>query len=234
MVNATISADIISSSSLSISEIEGVTCHIYSIFDKIKGYQKDNGQGYTACRLISGDLIEYFIDNPNDALRIALILKAGIKSFTTPPDKDVDKHRKLFETYGVRVAIGVGDMDITFLDKGIWKGDAINQSGRLIADQKTSDKERLVVKNTLFFSSYDNRQTAIFQTIMTLLDVIFSGMTKKQCEILFMKLIGYSEKDIAEELKITQSSVNQRSTGAAWRAFEEALNLYSTFDFQEK
>lgn len=236
MKRATISADIIASSSLSARELELLTQHIHSIFEEIQHYQKENNKGDIRMRLVAGDLIECLLFNPNDALRVALILKSGIKSFPTEGvlnyDLQTDKYRKLFETYGVRVAIGMGNMDIELADKNILKGEAITISGRYISEQKTSNKERVTIKNTLFFGSNNDYQNNIFQPVLSLLDTIFSKMTRKQSEIILWKLLGYSEQAIANKFEVSQSSVNQHSKNAGWTSIEEALVLFSTFDFR--
>lgn len=236
MKRATISADIIASSSLSAEELYNLTQFIYSLFEKIQSYQNDNHKAGIKMRLVAGDLIECLLMNPNDALRTALILKAGIKSFPTAPptahDPAIEKYRKLLEIHGIRAAIGIGDIDIELADKHILKGEAINISGRLISEQKTSNKERVTIKNTLFFGSESEYQSTIFQPILSLLDTIFTKMTRKQSEIILWKLLGYSEQKIADEFNVSQSSVNQHSKNAGWTSIEEALHLFETFNFQ--
>jgi DNA-binding NarL/FixJ family response regulator len=236
MKRATISADVIASSSLSAEELDHLTQRIDNLFEKIRNYQNDNNKGEIKMRLVAGDLIECLLLDSNDALRVALILKAGIKSFPLDSfinyDSVTEKYRKLFETYGVRAAIGIGEMDIELAHKNILKGEAISISGRLIYEQKTSNKERVTIKNTLFFGSESEYQNSIFRPILSLLDIIFAKMTRKQSEIILWKLIGYSEQDIATEFSISQSSVNQHSKNAGWTSIEETLYLFSTFDFQ--
>lgn len=236
MKRATISADIIASSSLSPEELYNLTQFIYGLFEKIRVYQNENNKEEIKMRLVAGDLIECLLMNPNDALRIALILKAGIKSFPTEnpvnPDPTIEKYRKLLEVHGIRAAIGIGDMDIELAENNILKGEAINISGRLISEQKTSNKERVTIKNTLFFGSGNEYQNRIFQPILSLLDTIFTKMTRKQSEIILWKLSGYSEQKIAEEFNVSQSSVNQHSKNAGWTSIEEALHLFETFNFQ--
>lgn len=236
MNRATISADIIASSSLTARELDHLTQKIHHIFDKIGTYYRENNKGKINMRLIAGDLIECLLFNPNDALHVALTLKSGIKSFPLDPIKStnstIGKYRKLFETYGVRVAVGIGSMDLNLAQKDLWSGEAINISGRLISEQKTSNKERVTIKNTLFFSSENKYHDNIFQTTFSLLDTIFTRMTRKQSEVIFWKLIGYSEQDIASEFGVSQSSVNQHSKNAGWGSIEEALNLFSTYNFQ--
>ncbi len=235
MLSATISADIIASSSLSAGEMKSLTERISDIFISLNEYQKNKNSTEFIWRLVLGDMIECFSVNPNDALRVALVLKSGIKSLRLEKDikydNDREKLRKLFEIYGVRVAIGVGDMDAGLLEQNVFKGSAINLSGRLIAEQKTSNKERVTVKNTLFIGSIGNAYTPIFQPVLSLLDTLFNKMTARQSEIVYMKLLGYSEQEIASEFEVTQSSVNQHSTSAGWNSIEEALNLFSTFNF---
>lgn len=236
MKRATISADIVASSSLSARDLDHLTQRIYNLFEKIQNYQDDNNKGELKMRLVAGDLIECLLFDPNDALRVALVLKAGIKSFplndSINDDSTTEKYRKLFELYGIRAAIGIGEMDVELAHKNILKGKAINISGRLISEQKTSNKERVTIKNTLFFGSGSEYQNSIFQPILSLLDTIFTKMTRKQSEIILWKLIGYSEQDISNEFGVSQSSVNQHSKNAGWASIEEALYLFSTFDFQ--
>ncbi len=232
MLRATISADIIASSSLKGYEIDALTQRIHSLFEMINNYQQKNNLSEVKSRLVAGDLIECLVYNPQDALRIALILKAGIKSFPLDEWKH-DKYRKAFETYGVRVAIGIGEMDLSLVGRDIFKGDAIVRSGRMIADQRTSNKERLVMKSTLFFDSPSEKDKQLFGAVASLLDFLFGKMTRRQSEIILWRLLGHSEKDIASEFKVTQSSVNQQSRTSGWSAIEEAVNLFSSFDFHE-
>ncbi|MDL2282329.1 RNA polymerase subunit sigma-70 [Parabacteroides sp. OttesenSCG-928-G06] len=236
MKSATISADIVASSSLSARELELLTQHVYNLFEIIQRYQGNSNKGAIKMRLVAGDLIECLLSDPNDALRVALALKAGIKSFplesAVSQDPATEKYRKLFETYGIRAAIGLGEMDVVLADKNIWKGEAISISGRLLSEQKTSNRERVTIKNTLFFGSESEYQNTLFRPILSLLDTIFIKMTRKQSEIILWKLIGYSEQEIASEFGVSQSSVNQHSKNAGWTSIEDALNLFSAFDFQ--
>lgn len=234
MYNATISADIIASSSLDGEEIDHLTQRISWLFEQINENQRKWEKEIIFSRLVSGDLIECLIINPCDALKIALIIKSGIKSFPLYSDYEkssLNKYRKLFQTYGVRIAIGIGQMNMNLLDKNILNGDAINRSGRLIAEQKTSNKERVVIKNTFFFDSPVKAQTDLFSLIMSLLDEILNKTTAKQSNIILFKLLGYSEAEIAQELGIKQSTVNQQSKAAGWNSIEQAVRYYSCFDF---
>ena len=236
MYQATISADIIASSSLNIEEIDLITQRIYWLFEQINENQQRLGKNKIFSRLVSGDHIECLLMDPCDALRVALIIKNGIKSFPLYDlyeESALKKSRKLFQTYGVRVAIGIGEMNTELLEKNILNGDAINRSGRLLAQQKTSNKERAVIKNTLFFDSPIESQSNLFSVIMALLDELLNKTTTKQSNILIFKLLGYTEMEIAQEFGITQSTVNQQSKAAGWNAIEQAVQYYFNFDFSK-
>jgi hypothetical protein len=235
MLQATLSADIIASSSLSPVEINRLTDRVRQILDSLNRCVECNGGKRIISRFFLGDSVECFLPDPHDALRAALILKAGVKSFK--PDTLAEyskvkvKSRKLFEEYGVRIAIGIGQMDLSLIEKDIFKGGAITISGRLIAEQKTSNRERVTVKNTLFIGSENSDHPYLFQPLFALLDTLFNRMTIRQSEIIYLKLLGFSEQQISKELDIKQPTVNQHSTSAGWNSVEEALKLFSTFDF---
>lgn len=229
---ATISADVVASSGFSAWGTEQLTRSIHIVLHGIEQYQRIFQREKVLYRTALGDMIECLVFNPGDALRIALMIKAGIKMLPTEAHFE-DMPREFFREYGARIAIGVGEMnmDTALLDAGIWKGDAISRSGRLIAGEKTSDKERVTVKQTLFFSSADEQQTAMFQTIFALLDGMLNNMTAKQAELVFWKLQEHSEQQIALQLSLSQSSVNQRSTAAGWNAIEKAVKFFESTEF---
>ena len=61
---------------------------------------------------------------------------------------------------------------------------------------------------------------------MALLDHTINKATEKQSLILYLKLLGKSENEIAKELGISQSSVNQHSTSLGWNAIEKAVTFF--------
>ena len=70
-------------------------------------------------RQIKGDYIECVMQNVSNALRIALVIKSCIKSFPITENKKA----KSFQTYGIRTAIGIGNMRIVDTEQGIWDGE---------------------------------------------------------------------------------------------------------------
>ncbi|MEE4197339.1 MAG: RNA polymerase subunit sigma-70 [Bacteroidales bacterium] len=175
-------------------------------------------------RIIKGDYIECYVPDPKNALRAALCIKSYIKSIS----QDIkDKNRRLnaFKTHGIRLAIGIGEINRFDKEKGIIDGEAIYFSGRIINKSRTtSDKKRIVIKKTLFIQSNNQDFDQTVEVILGLLDVFISKATAKQCSVLYLKLIGNTEDEITEKLKLkSQSTVNKHSTSIGWNAIEDAV-----------
>ncbi len=179
-------------------------------------------------RVIKGDYLELVIPKPQHALRVALAIKSFVKSL--PLNFTLYKKNskvQLFKTYGIRLAIGYGELERFDPQKGIIDGEAIYLSGRLINDASTYGKDRMVIKNTLYFVSKDDTLNEKFDTVFTLLDVLISKATPRQSEVLYLKLLYNNETTIAAKLNIGQSVVNQHSTSLGWNSIEKAVNYFN-------
>jgi hypothetical protein len=64
------------------------------------------------------------------------------------------------------------------------------------------------------------------ETEFTLLDAIISKTSALQCEVLNLKLLGYTEVEISTRLDVQQSAVNQRSNSGNWNAIEAMLKRF--------
>lgn len=99
-------------------------------------------------------------------------------------------------------------------------------SGRAIKRYSTSDKQKIVIKNTLFFSSTNNKYQHQFDVLFSLLDTILSKCSSKQSEVIYYKLHDLNEKEIAKKLGKCQSTISQHSTSAGWLSIEKAVNYF--------
>ena len=230
MNKATISADIVSSTELT-------PCALSQLQREIKTFVKHLGDTYKGSwgRLSKGDSVEIYIDRPQDSLRIALLLKTLIKKFKVDTEcagQDADRKRlEMFKTYGVRIAIAVGEMRVANKRTNMLDGEAIYASGRAIERQSTSNKSKIVIKNTLFFESSEAKLAQQINVYLGLLDVLFKRATERQCEVVYYRLLGKSENEISELLSIGQSVVNQHSTTFGWNAVEQLLKYYEQINF---
>lgn len=174
-------------------------------------------------RQIKGDYIECIMQNVSNAFRIAFIIKSCIKSFPIVKNEKT----KNFHTYGIRIAIGIGDMRIVDTGQGIWDGEAIYLSGRTLEEMTSLNKGTMSVQTNI------KQLSAPLQTIALLVDAILNDMTARQSEVVYYKLLGFKETDIAKTLGISQASVNNASTATKWYCIEEAIKYFEQINFNE-
>jgi hypothetical protein len=218
MKKTVISGDIVASTSLTDEGRTHIEDELKKLLDELQ--LKYNMYG----RMIKGDYLECVVPDPPDALRLALIIKAFIKSISGDESLNSDDSRfKFFKIHGIRLAIGYGELTRFEPAKGIIDGEAIYFSGRRINEELTYNKERIVIKNTLFFVSGNDALNNEFEPLLALIDVLMSKATAKQCEVLYMKLMDQNEDAIAARMKIAQPVVNQHSTSVGWNAIEKAV-----------
>ena len=216
---ATISADIVSSTSLSKNETIELKQKIEDMFNLLEEkYPSFCG------RQLKGDHIECFIPDASNVLRVAFIVKSCIKSFGVTQKKGT----KNFQTYGVRIAIGIGNMRIVDKKQGFMDGDAIYLSRRAIENMGSPNKGTLTIE-------IDNENLSVpLRTVALLTDALINNATKRQSEVLYYKLLSIKEIDIAEKMGIRQSSINEHSTLAKWYCIEEALNYFEQIKFENQ
>jgi hypothetical protein len=177
-------------------------------------------------RLVQGDYLECAMKSPRIALRVALILKTFIKSFKIEGPGRKNSGLKHFRSHGIRLAVAVAPLRSFTPEEGIIDGEAIYLSGRAIKNFSTSDKQKIVIKNTMFFRHQEPAVQDHFDTIFSLLDTILSKCSSKQSEILYYKLLNYTEKDISLKVGKYQSTISQHSTSAGWMSIEKAVNYF--------
>lgn len=215
-----LSGDIIAYTSLSDDEKITLEKQLHNLIYTLKNKFSIFG------RLIKGDYIEIVVENPEDALAIVLLIKNYIKSISFIKS-DQNNRKRSFKNYGIRIAMGYGELNRYDPKNGIIDGEAIYLSGRKISEESTHSKKRIVIKNTLFFLSNDQKLSEAITVILGLIDVLLNKATSKQSEILYYKLLGLSEDQISEKLKVKQSNVNQHSTSVGWNAIEKAVNYFN-------
>jgi hypothetical protein len=222
MKKAVISGDIVASTSLTDVGRTHIEDELKKLLDELQA--KYNMFG----RMIKGDYLECVVPDPGNALRLALVIKAFIKSISGDEILNNDDSRfKFFKIHGIRLAIGYGELTRFEPAKGIIDGEAIYFSGRRINEELTYNKERIVIKNTLFFVSGNEELNKEFEPLLSLIDVLMSKATAKQCEVLYMKLMNMNEEAIALKMNIAQPVVNQHSTSIGWNAIDKAVNRFA-------
>jgi len=223
MMYSVLSGDIVSSTSLHNKDRSTVEKELVKLLKNLDDEFKVYG------RIIKGDYIECVVPKAEDGLRVALAIKSFVKSIPIElSNYRKDKNRvRLFKTHGLRLAIGYGSLSRYKPKEGIIDGEAIYLSGREISGMSTHNKERVVIKNTLFFVSENTSLNNRFKPVFELLDTLLSKATARQSEVLYLKLLNQQEDEIAKTLGIGQSAVNRHSTSVGWNAIETAVLDFS-------
>ena len=208
---AAISADVVSSTSLSRESMIELNEKLKKCLNILEGRYQDFWG-----RIVKGDSIECIMSRPEDAFEVALILKTWVKSFE-PSNIQEDKR---FNRYGLRIAIGIGEMKT--LDRGLdmMDGDAIYRSGRAM------DKLVGRAKYSFVISMADNEHEQALQVILTLVNQLLNNATARKCETLCERILSSDTSKTAEKMGISVSGVNQTLKDLGWSAIEQAIIYY--------
>jgi hypothetical protein len=229
MIQAIITGDVIHSTRLSIGYRDWL---FKQIGGALKQWNKDFGMRSETFR---GDSFQCLVKKPADALRLALLQKTYIRSLN--PSNLYDIHKKdspanrkgiFFPTwiFDVRIAIGIGEVEFLSNRLASSGGSAFQLSGQLL-DRMKNRKQSLAIATKDKFNEE-------LETEFILLDAIISKTTALQCEVICLKLLGYTESQIAEQLEIGQSAVNQRSNSGNWYAIESMIKRFEKIYTNEK
>lgn len=211
---ATISADIVRSTSMSTEDL-------IVLRNKLQGLFHDFEKEYPGfwARIVRGDGIECVVPNYNDVLRIAILIKLYVKMKTSEFDCS-----EMLQRYGIRFSIGVADIKYADKEEDIINGPAIYLSGRNL--DEISRKENIM-------TAFEIEQAPVplsnlLDSYVAMVSGLIDSYSAKQAEVIFLKLLGFKEKEISERVGISQSSVNTRASNAQWGLLNTAIK-----DFEE-
>lgn len=156
-------------------------------------------------RIFRGDSFQMLFKDIGMALKRAVQLRCWFK-----------KHSSANETLlDARMVIGVGK--ISFYGKSVLDsdGEAFHLSGR--AFDKLEEGENLSIVTP------DISKNEQLKIILNLAEVIMSNWTLNQAEVIYLLLEGRTQQQMAKELKIGQSAVNNRIKLAKWKQIEKMM-----------
>ncbi len=223
MNRAVITADIIHSSKLT----NDVKRMVYKSVENV--LLAVNEDFNTMSETYRGDSFQCLVKNPKDALRVALIIRTFIRSLNFSERHEVSKVSKPLEKkvviypvwmFDVRMTIGIGSVNLKMKNISTSDGIAFQLSGRLLDEIKDS-------KNRFAITSAD-RYNEELRMESALLDVIINSTTALQCEVINLKLLGFTEIEIAKQLYIKQEAVNQRSVSGNWNIIKKMIHYFET------
>jgi len=221
---AVITADIIRSSKLTSDDR-------ITLFNSIKDVLNRTDEDFnTVSEIFRGDSFQCLIKNPKDALKVALIIKTFIRSLNISEVHEVKSvsrpaNRKSIIypvwMFDVRMGVGIGSVDLPMGKLGTSSGAAFQLSGGKLDELKDSRQK--------FSIASDDVHNKELEMESALLDAIINRTTALQCEVIYYKLLGYNETQIAKNfLQIEQAAVNQRSTSGCWNVISKMVDYFES------
>lgn len=208
---AVLTGDIVDSSKLKPTQRKYLIETLNVFFQKFSTKSKNELKLKIKFEIYRGDSFQGCLENPEYALRIALLMRCYLQSEKNFPSK----------TYKLdaRIAIGIGKVNYKSNTLSESDGEAFRNSGRLL-DVMKKMPQKIAIKTS---SETINIE---FNNYFQLLEAIMSKWTAPQADAIYYKLLGYSEIAIAEILNIKQPAVNQRAKTASWNSIELIVNRY--------
>ncbi len=149
-----------------------------------------------------GDSFQALLENPADALKIALLWRAGVRA--TP-----DKHM-----WDIRIAIGIGAAAHRAATLAASGGPAFHVSGTLLDSLKAqSDSARIAIQTP------DDDWNAALRTECLLAEASMGSWSRPVAEAVFQQLLrDETQAAIAKRLNISQPAVHKRLQNGVWPA----------------
>lgn len=175
-------------------------------------------------RIVRGDSIECVVPKYNDALRIAILIKLYVKMKVSTFECS-----ELLQRYGIRFSIGVADIKYADKEEDIINGPAIYISGRNL--DEISRKENIMTAFEI--DQVPKTLSNLLDSYVAMVSGLIDSYSAKQAEVVFLKLLGFKEKEISEKVGISQSSVNTRATNAHWGLLNTAIKDFEALRIEQ-
>jgi hypothetical protein len=123
--------------------------------------------------------------------------------------------------FGIRIAIGIGEISFTAATIGTSNGSAFVQSGRTLEELKKRNGSYIGIKTG------DADLDEEFEVHCTILDFLLARCTVPQSQALILAINGFTQVEIAERLHIAQPTVQQRLKAGGWPVFKAILQRFA-------
>lgn len=210
---AVLTADLIDSSQYDDGVLKKVLDALSSEFEQITTQNKKSEVRFNIYR---GDSFQGIIKDPVNALLISLQIKAAVNKIHL---KKTRKSRTYSKIADFKIAIGIGTMDLERKAIAESNGQAFQFSGRTLDEMKNENRKTRL-------KTPEQEVDDEFNTSFYLMDTITDKWSTASAEVVYYLLKGLREREIAKELKISQSAVNQRKKASGWEAITILLARY--------
>ena len=205
MRKAVLTADFIDSSKMELPAMEAAIAQAGDFLSTLQ--QEGVVETYEFYR---GDSFQLVVAHDEDALQIAMRLKSYLNGVQLQEMERVRKRVK--PAVDIRAAIGYGAYQAaTSLVKN--QSEAFRYSGRCL---DFIEEEGL----SIGFSDGQSPVEQELKVSLLLWHTIIANWTLAQAQVFEKKIQGMPEREIAHQLNISQSAVNQSAKKAGWQAYE--------------
>jgi len=198
---AVLTGDIVSSRTLDLKKIKW-SKRLKQIIEKESGLRKT-----PRWDVFRGDGFQVELDDPSQALRLAILIRAGLRSMS--PETKID----------ARIGIGIGEKGYTGKSVNESTGAAYLQSGALL-DSLKNESHRLEISTPWpAFNKYN--------ITLKLASLIIDGWTFAEAEAVFLRLSDHkTQQQIARKLRISQPAVHKRFINGHCRELEDVILFF--------
>jgi len=166
--------------------------------------------------IFRGDSFQGVLADPAYALRCLIYIRTTLRS---------SQPEQALQNWDARISAGIGTIDY-LADRGPeGDGDAYRRSGPYL-DQMKGEKFTSIITPWEFINRELNAETA-------LLDALISKWTPSQAETVQMLMEGKIQREIGNELGVSQSAVHYRTKGAGWFAVNTFLERFESLINQQ-
>lgn len=198
-IGAIITGDIVDSTKMIAEERNSMLCMLQTLPELLSALTK------IELEIFRGDSFQVRVENPVNSLKVALAIRAHIRSF---------KFAEYNRQWDARLAIGIGTMEYENVTLATSDGEAYRASGRAL---DVIGKSRLKIGTPWEEVNKELHVSTAFA------DDIVSGWTQSQSRIMFQSLTtDRSHAEIGHLLGITRQTVDK----ALKVGKEDLMNLY--------
>lgn len=208
-MQAVLTGDLISSTDYPAGLWEHVASGLKKEFTVL---EQEHGGVFTFWR---GDSFQGTINDAGKALEVILRLKALVnKTEARPSAKKVKSQAPVAD---IRIAVAVGEV------KNIAAEPAESNEETFIRSGKALDAMK---KRTLLVNCQDKAISRELEIELILLEHIIERWSVASAELVYLKLTGLSDQEIADHLGISLPAVYKRKKIAGWNACEIMIRRY--------
>lgn len=170
----------------------------------------------TNAEIFRGDSYQVLLDEVPEAVNKSIQLICWFKKHSEEANKI---------QVSTRISIGIGE--VSYHGKNVLNsdGEAFHLSGRSFDAMKEDQ--------FLSISTNDRKKNAAIEIILNFVNKYIGNWTVAQAEVIFLLLEGNTQQEIAQNLSLSQPSVNSRIKAAGWKELEPAIK-YIAHLVQEK